>query len=133
MKKIELKHIAPYLPYKLQWYREGFPTIEQTDFNTNADYQKKDLKPCLLPLSALTEPLPDGSVPIVELLKPNINIVPKYLRWVGNTILFGNILLLNVENLCLQQSQFEYLYANHFDIYNLIEAGLAIDKRTIKY
>lgn len=153
IEKLELKHLCGYLPYGLnlkidtsEWFekRESFIArfigvfdqsyltvkyIDETD-TTYTDNMGR-FKPLLLPLSALTDPMENGSVPIVELLKPNVNIDTKYLRWVGSTILFGNILLLNVENLNLSLNRFEYLYSRHFDIYGLIPAGLAIDKRTL--
>lgn len=154
--KLEIKHLSPYFPYKLQWYREGFPTIEQTDFNTNADYSKKDLKPLLLPLSALTEQLPDGSVPIVELMDKSFNT-----NWAKTEYIYTDSgknewwVAFKDQNSCFgynsdkqgfysingngrdlyvhkQLQLFEYLFANQFDVFGLIDAGLAIDKRTLK-
>lgn len=135
-----------------------------------------DFKPIMLPLSAITEPLPDGSIPIVELAKIEagnfdgdkfiVGEIGKY-RYFTNRAAFNNdahiciyktglgrtkqILNYNSGNgfnsyycfrddmadvelrvLNNQLQLFEYLYANHFDVYGFIDAGLAIDKRTVK-
>jgi len=159
--KLELKHIAPYLPYGLKT-NEG-KLIGLTNwigwcgtFKDNTGETRVPLsavKPLLLPLSALTEPLEDGTVPIVELAKIHLDWVEgndydlkcdyRFSRQVnvistwqhkGCTDSFYN------DNLFIQTIRThlnpywinEYLFANHFDVFGLIEQGLAIDKRTIK-
>ena len=79
IEKLELKHLCGYLPYDLvvetnrgtRYYLGVFSNmrgsgIETTEISTVLEMQ---YKPLLLPISALTEPLEDGSVPIVELAK----------------------------------------------------------------
>lgn len=83
MEKLTLEHIAPYLPYGLKF---GTPSgrVSNLEFNDNGlQIAKKphpmaytrytpisfsnalrDNKPLLYPLSSLTKPMEDGSVPI---------------------------------------------------------------------
>lgn len=157
--KLELKFIAPYLPYKLKIKRgERLLTMNMGKGSSvhwigissvlnwfNSETMISKPMPLLLPLSALTEPLPDGSIPIVECAK----IAYKWQKWDSKRINKSNGVLegtpydfwlsenkdfmlcnghgyLHINN---QLQLFEYLFANHFDIYGLIPAGLAYDKR----
>lgn len=150
----ELKEIKVYKNYwtaHIGIHRRGLKTF----------CNGHDFKPILLPLSALTEPLEDGSIPIVELAKMAEMIEPisfdkmedhvRLQRGVVAKDRFNNQWLMfdfkhgfsmwhkphgelnHRPTLCENQLQlFEYLFEHHFDIYGLIDAGLAIDKRTIK-
>lgn len=164
IEKLELKHLCGYLPYGLKVrmpainkstcrrYEMGTVGCLYSDcsivchdvVNSTPDWYK----PILLPISALTEPMEDGSVPIVELAK----IAYKWQKWDEKRINKNNGVLegspydfwfseekrefmlcdgggyLHINN---QLQLFEYLYSHHFDIYGLITAGLAIDKRTL--
>jgi len=168
--KLELNHLKHYFGTGLKVIDEEMQEVFDAcgcDFsenelliNDNIDgsvehYCLNLLKPLLLPLSALTEPMEDGSVPIVELAKiasfihnPNDGYVIEtywysygcksgdYTFWyngIGNfncTKTTGD--KVSTEIIQNQLQLFEYLFANHFDIYGLIDAGLAIDKRTLK-
>ena len=170
IKKLELKHLCGYLPYDLvvetnrgtRYYLGVLSNmrgsgIETREISTVLEMQYKSL---LLPLSALTEPLEDGNVPIVELAKmakfwnnKNQNYFvnterftygcsgQEYDFWFCSDGSFNATRLLYEDNefvsesACIINNQvqlFEYLYSKHFDIYGLIDAGLAIDKRTVK-
>lgn len=160
---LELKHLAPYLPYGLK--------IESQKGTGDLDYKglKKEMtcfnchkidgdkwKPILLPLSALTEQLPDGTIPIVGLAK----IATKHI-W-GELIDFTKAELLSEsesaglivyydktervsftadfdcnrkdftlysdgDELNMDKLQlFEYLFQNHFDVFGLIDQNLAV-------
>ena len=172
---MELKYLKNYLGTGLKCYGMGECTIESdgtddekpqlfTIEGMNSTWVEvsgrletvtdqihiEDCIPHLLPLSALTEQLEDGSVPIVELAKiAHCILNPEYkisftdvaINASDNFYLFGYDFLFNsfhrytdgesirVKN---QLQLFEYLFANHFDVWNLIDANLAIDKRTIK-
>lgn len=176
--KLELKFIAPYLVHGVYAYDEDqeskidkivglfHNTIDFENWsplNSNIDHYKL----CLLPLSALTEPLEDGSIPIVELAKINRFTPQNYFIELQNDtiVLYGEqfrhpeegltarfFFELDIDNCNMdkgieyknnscdsifspleeQIKSFEYLYSIHADIYGLIPAGLAIDKRTIK-
>lgn len=142
LKIAELKEIKIYRHYwtaHIGIYRRGLKTF----------VNGYNFKPLLLPLSALTEPIEDGTVPIVEAAK----IAYKWQKWDEKRINKNNGVLegspydfwfseekrefmlcdgggyLHINN---QLQLFEYLYSIHADIYGLIPAGLAIDKRTVK-
>jgi hypothetical protein len=109
MKKLELKHLAPYLPYRL---KSLFPDEEdiskeyemELDMD-NVEYFLTDAKPILRPLTPLQ----------------------------------NFVVLTTEECLCVSsglahnipQWKFEVLVENHFDVFGLIPAGLAIDINTI--
>jgi hypothetical protein len=110
----------------------------------------------LLPISALIQPLPDGTFPIIELLKiaDCYSFYQKDIQHckfsemgvysydeAGNEISFfeyvptEHMFLLKYKKeyriIHNQLGLFEYLYSIHADHLNLIPAGLAIDKRTV--
>lgn len=190
--KLEIKHLVSYLPYGLECYGmgEATPESEGTDDekpqlfkiegmnNTWVEVSGRletvtdeihieDCIPHLLPLSALTEPMEDGSVPIVELAKMNGFTPHNYFIELQNDtiVLYGEqfnhpeerltaifFFELDIDNCNMnkgiefkdnavesvfsplreQVKSFEYLFSNHFDVYGLLDANLAIDKRTLK-
>lgn len=76
--KLELKHLAPYLPYKVEveFKRNIYPkkiSHEILTINTlglcESSPLKFSIKPLLLPMSSLYTEMEDGKVPIVELAK----------------------------------------------------------------
>jgi len=167
--KLELKDLAHYLPYGLKVtfesdehkhhlvglniYDRGCMLI--SSFNDSGDAKISDCKPLFLPISALTEQLPDGSIPIVELAKiAGLNFIkidsiqitngwiqihsqPKdsFYRFVYdmNTNGFRYYIDGNLYHVKNQLQLFEYLYANHFWLgdQTLFETGEIIDKRTV--
>lgn len=169
MEKLELKQLKGYLGTGFKVIDEESGKIFEVcgcDFsenellvNDNIDgsierYCLDLLKPLLLPLSALTEPLEDGSVPIVELIKIqlkrwnsdyNINDVydiefQQNVDWsCGMDHFTLPCIWFKIDGYCYEITLGEmtltwvneYLYQHHFDIYGLIPAGLAIDKRTV--
>lgn len=144
MNKLELKHLCGYLPYGLKVrmpainkstcrrYEIGTVGCLYSDcsivchdvVNSTPDWYK----PLLLPLSALTEPMEDGSVPIDIIREFNIGYVDFITLERENWIdLYGRKRWIGaIPNMII-----EYLHSRHFDIYGLIHAGLAIDKRTL--
>lgn len=153
IEKLELKHLCGYLPHGLEVFNENSSSKGVILRNLSLDTPQwvlDGIKPLLLPLSALTEPLPDGTVPIVELAKiagfEDFEVLQvkegstAYIATISDNFTFmvlksncdfaicaGNEITFIPNQLPL----FEYLYSIHADIYGLIPAGLAIDK-TIK-
>jgi len=125
MERLELKHLAPYLPYGLMincdfkdgdvWAckLEGISVDEA--FLEGADWSYKDntdFKPILRPMSDLTE----GN------WCRESGYAGRYIDDVAD----GNEELQYLSyNLCL------FLFKNHFDVFGLIPAGLAIDINTL--
>ena len=120
--KLELKHIAPYLPHGLKIMTsngiEELITLSQDTFNIKGrglNYGMYDdifnCTPILRPLSNLTkEELKVFGVDFRVAVKSNGNLdILKYLNYY----------------------EFEWLYQNHFDICGLIDQNLAIDVNTL--
>lgn len=127
--ELELKHLSGYLPYGLKVLSRE--TIFEMDIYSNMrgeGIEKRDIqsvlssnmKPILRPLSDLDihKLRSDKNYPDLEVSQGSIDKLFK--------IEIGNDLQ------CFDISIFEYLYENHFDIYGLIEKGLAIDINTLK-
>lgn len=163
--KLELKFIAPYLAHGLKAKSDSTNTIRTVvlnhftyDLNTvGLNHLIEDdgvftdrHKPLLLPLSALTEPLEDGSIPAIRLAELLIekgikNDIAPTIPFTSKIVTkpFGKLLkvtkcdewyvMISFDNPGrAQHILIEKLIEWHFDIYGLIDAGLAIDKRTIK-
>ena len=170
MEKLELKHIAPYLPYKLKIYYELVNDRNQLDWEltcTNVDFLLMNQnKPILHPLSDLTKPcLPDDKIPLIELCDiergqiywtdgGNKSIIDcddfkgqkvvqhdsydSIMAFGFNTELkmFYGTIDIAVEsqqtNIIKQIELFQKLFEWHFDVFGLIEKGLAVDINTLK-
>lgn len=149
MEKITLENIAPYIAYKLKVKSKLGEVFELTPYpiaGKNLTYIQEffenEDKPLLRPMD-LTKPIQvDGKevVPIVELAKISF----PYYNWVfknGECVSggFGNIIrfkFLNDFFYCSdndpmhvehQLALFQRLFKHHFDVFRLIEKGLAID------
>jgi hypothetical protein len=132
--KLELKHLAAYLPYDLKIKTTfGWDTMQTlNDYCVNIDFEDvhyydsletTDFKPILLPLSDLTKEIDvngEKFVPIEEYKG----------RYLGDRL----DECINASPSDLKYAQFhviEQLLEWHFDIYGLIDAGLAIDINTL--
>lgn len=145
--KLELKDIVGYLPYELKCkVTDRRKTVIATlgglysdgncVFHDIVESEKgfSKIKPILRPMTDIIKPLPDGTIPIVEMWNNNLfgyNLDKKPIpsefmcEWTLSDLM-ENISFDNYSRL------FEYLYAHHFDINNLIGRGLAIDTNTTK-
>lgn len=141
--KIELKHLAPYLPYGLKYRtRLGgnkiFTLSGLVDEYRNNDYMAMhfdehsriktffiNVKPLLLPLSDAIVPydkIPfgtDGWREPNDLFIDDNGKVAMDFQAGGQTISWPIIDM---------QEYTQTLFANHFDVFNLITAGLALNK-----
>jgi hypothetical protein len=132
--KLELKHLAPYLPYGLKTKYILSDVIrlssgqkdETRDSLLTPDNVKFSLiycKPILRPLSDLTKEIEfkGEKIQFNYLLKTvsygYLGLQPPDLKVIENRIRSGNLLFEDANRL------FEY----HFDVFGLIEEGLAID------
>lgn len=142
--KLELKHLAPYLPYGLRyafdnigyWSVFGLTyTGEKYDFGTmlrltNPDKSKNpigvDWDDNINGLSAFVEL---DSVHHKPILRPMSEVSDSLFEEIGfadeedfiQSVLDGHILQIN----------FNKLLSNHFDVFGLIPVGLAIDINTL--
>ena len=126
MEKLELKHLAGYLPYGLvtnygkligirNWV--GWCGTFKTDFGEN-NIPISVIKPILRPLSDLTKEIEVNG----EKFVPQKKLTHLDLEW-----------LINSNDLILKTNYEDVLKLLewHFDIHGLIEQGLAIDKNTL--
>lgn len=122
--KLELKHLSPYLPYglKLRGHTHG-EIVEMSEVNENNVNVKDrgfqygwwadmfDVSPILRPLSDLKD----------EIL---CKYYVYYCSEKGLMVKAKNELYTTLVDL-------NYFYKNHFDVFGLIEKGLAIDINTL--
>ena len=140
MGKMELKYLCGYLPYELKFKDFGCDdgiddigtlagidllsnTVSDTD--GNFDIKITDIKPLLLPLSALTEP--EYQSVFDEFSEVESDDLFERLQFAGKG-------LIPYSKVCdkLSFEIINILFKNHFDIHGLIPAGFALDKRNFK-
>lgn len=182
IKKLEIKHIAPYLPYGLKWYhsnKDGTHPITLYNANTIISaVNNQNYKIVLRPMSDLYKEI-NGEVGIVELFKlyetrvfdtdkkydvvfdapiisyewvkyDTIKSEEGILRYLRKTSNMGDLVhsfrydpelrrfsMYDDTNrrplaIAYQLELFSYLFANHYDIFGLLEQGLAINKNDIE-
>lgn len=134
--KLELKHLAPYLPYGLKIQgqthgeiaemssvNEGNVNIKGRGFQYGWWADIFDIKPILRPLSDLTkDEFTQGWYKTCDCRTPH-NINSAHLEL---TDLLRENLITEIPYILYQ-----FLIENHFDVFGLIEAGLAIDMNKI--
>ena len=126
--KLELKHLAPYLPYGVKILinngeaKSYVKTLEALSvFYSNALVNPKD-KPLLRPLSDLTKVIQHNGnefIPYIE-----YNYISEFLEELST-----------LDHTYMDHVQYKVinvLFELHFDVFGLIEKGLAIDINTIK-
>lgn len=139
--KLELKHLAAYLPYGIRMYMnkaDNTYTLHGLKKNngimklisyTNSDVFSDECKPILRPLSDMTKEIEING----EKFVPNELISKAMFTKSQNTdfVRLKNQIANNkIHQLPYDVSQI--LLSWHFDIFGLIDAGLAIDINTLK-
>lgn len=137
--KLQLKHIAPYLPYGLEFVcicpksmeyeisqvsniHIGNEIIEvgATEFEFS-DLGGEEIKPILRPLSDLTKEIEHNDrkfIPIKMFARSSQRDVGEIVFQIKSLEILDHYI-------------FQYLIEWHFDVFGLIEKGLAIDKNSI--
>ena len=152
---LTIKELAAYLPYELKGnaLNEEFEINEvcqelyriETGKTTNqetgdpfvvvgdSECEIHDFKPILFPLSSLTKEITingETFVPIEKLFLPEINILAKDIKIIGSNIVFCGMfqdkILSTLEYEKMNYGLIQKLFEWKFDIFNLIERGLAI-------
>ena len=126
IEKLELKHLSPYLPYGLKIHGEssGF----------NLDMTLATMSDCEL-LMGIDCVLKEQQKPILRPLSDyhNENIYEDFIYLFGENddyveaLIDGRLLLKDMPKYIM-----DWLFENHFDVFGLIEKGLAVDINTIK-
>ena len=130
--KIEIEHLAPYLPYGLKGIirlREdsGLPIDDEGVVNITwfevayLDSEYDEFKPILRPLSDLTKS---------ELIELRFDENNDTLLWSANNVESYKDFIQFYET-DLTYSVLVWAYKKHLDVFGLIEKGLAIDINTI--
>jgi len=135
--KLEIKHLVGYLPYKLNCMAQG-EGKQSFEFQGISDitwiylheigrtaceqYDIEDVFPILRPLSDIT----NQNIADMTEYSDFENI---YFNGKPSDLIFTN----TEEKTYLSDilNNIDFLFKNHFDIYRLIEAGLAIDINTL--
>ena len=133
--KLELKHLAPYLPYSLKIKTKyGWATmITLNEWNVNGDcedsYSYEDhpnevleFKPILRPLSDLNKAWYSEENEEDEEGFEQVNLLGKTLKYFNYKTYKPRF---------NPYFEFELLIKNYFDVFGLIEKGLAIDINTL--
>jgi hypothetical protein len=115
--KLELKHLAPYLPYRLKFVRGNSGYLEfvmdcagscYLYSENKLRYDYRDVRPILRPLSDLElDEFTNKIFNIEYIIDKETDADLGYYEW------------------C-------FLFSEHFDVFGLIEAGLAIDINTLE-
>lgn len=170
MEKLQINHIAPYLPYGLKCQIDlGQNEIIVTDswgLKTGSDYPASyynegkryglmlsQIKPLLRPLSDLYKEI-DGEVGIVELAKiehpcSTYHILRNRVVEVAGDNQSSMSFKYDLEDnyfvnsnfdcddeyypIMYQLDLFTYLFEHHYDVFGLIDKGLAIDLNSISH
>ena len=153
--ELELKHITPYLPYELQvdyngkvWYTDSVILYNRVvllteDASTSASIC--EVKPILTPLSSMTKEeayefgvllmgeadMEDKEIGIGEMrlmgaTYPTIVYKDKEDEEYSITIQFSSVGISGID--LVPYEAYEWLFKHHFDVFNLINKGLAIEK-----
>ena len=148
--KLELKHLASYLPYGLECYGigEATPESEGTDDEKPKLFKIEGMNNTWVEVSGRLETVTDEIhiedciphlIPLSALIEPEYEkVLDEFSEMEYDDLLdridYVKIGLQKSENVCnnLRFETINALFANHFDVYGLIDAGLAIDKRTLK-
>jgi len=133
MEKIKLKHLAPYLPYELKMvvFVRGWGNNHNKEHIRIKDVGINQIewlvtstrnKPILRPLSDLKKPMTDID---------GVFIPFDYLIDNTKVIICENYINKNISLLSIKYYDMEKLFQWHFDVFGLIEKGLAIDINTL--
>ena len=139
--KLELKHLAGYLPYGLKLERINYKNErfkQLTAYDLCPDGEIENIKPILRPLSDLIKKIEVNGEKFVPIERLDNNFRPNSKDL--NICMFANELSIDIDtqdySQCIDLADgfriTQRLLEWHFDIYGLIENGLAIDINTIK-
>lgn len=134
--KLELKHLAPYLPYKVL-VGDGRTPFELTEYNFTNVFPYID-RIYLRPLSDLNTRMEDGHE-YIELLYAIYGDSVTDFNFKDNCLIEytskdKGVTFVRIEytNRTMPYYISEFLFQHHFDLFGLIEQGLAIDINTLE-
>ena len=133
--KLEIKHLAPYLPYRLKYVDSNNNIVDLKAIDNDIHFvnfgwgdakEYSEIKPILRPLSEFDNSEYIGLIRDYVLNKNWCDAYDDYFE-----IWFDD--MTNVHKLVLQAPYciFQYFLENHFDVFGLIEQNLAINKNEV--
>jgi hypothetical protein len=139
--KLELKHLAPYLPYGLRGFYmdadydkqievEGLYNYDDIYNSEHGDMSFDYFKPILRQLSDLTKEIEvngEKFVPIIKLAFTKSLSMYQFIDGAFYCNNYGKFLEIKEMPYIVIEKLFEW----HFDVFGLIEKGLAIDINTL--
>lgn len=136
--KLELKHIAPYLPHQLKIQTSLNEVYELEGLVRENAYLFGLTYPCyIFDIKPILRPMPESIIPYNGLpIDEDGYIEPNDLFIDGNGAVAmdfqagGQTVSWPIEDM---QLFMESLFSKHFDVFGLIEKGLAVDINTISY
>jgi hypothetical protein len=157
--KLELKHLAPYLPYGLNLRIKNYNSLSWSvklnidNYLNNFDKRYindniESIKPILRPLSDLTKEIEvneEKFVPIYKLFEiqykdtSHVDLIREMYFKINYTFTcsshYATAMETSINTKNIQMNNYwkiEKLFEWHFDVFGLIEKGLAIDINTTK-
>tara|TARA_R110000782_G_scaffold106389_1_gene194623 strand:+ start:77 stop:505 length:429 start_codon:yes stop_codon:yes gene_type:complete len=140
--KIELKHLAPYLPYGLRIFNKDNKGsyILSTGSIDRVIELPEIFKPILRPLSDLTDPLinlifkdtGENGIIISRYISDSLKDLTITITYKIMGDVFTDFVINRNDIRYTDYWIVEKLFENHFDVFGLIDKGLAIDINTIK-
>lgn len=125
--KLDLKHIAPYLPYELLGYATDINLTEKITVHNviHCLYEQEKVKLLLIPLSELPKQAKATVVGIRNIDQINSKCCYLIYHKDGETY-FDDL----PEQMAIEDvwDTYEQLFAEHYDVFGLIEQGLALNK-----
>ena len=121
MEKLELKHLAPYLPYGLKGKWDT--VIASSIWELDCEILEPDYTNLKNPVYSYF-----GKNPCMPILRPLSDLTT-------NAFVFKKDLehiKIHKEVITMRYYVVEYLFQNHYDVFGLIEQKLAIDINTLK-
>jgi hypothetical protein len=121
MKKLELEHLAPYLPFELKYkslWNNEIIELEDLSIDFNNNIWGVKIKPILIPLSSFEKTIAKD---LMVKFSINLQIIQEIWRLIQEEITLDQISYSTYLSMC----------RNHIDFNGLIEAGLAIDKNSL--
>jgi hypothetical protein len=137
--KLELKHLAPYLPYGLKLVPDNYRSMgsgygyyhRELDIDALYRCNIEDLKPILRPMSDFDKMGLLGDDHYSYMSKLNKEVIGE---WFVDRDLDFEIDSHNDTSYFPANTAYnlyEFLFEHHFDVFGLIPAGLAVDINTI--
>lgn len=144
--KLELKHLAPYLPYglkmEIQDFYNGKKEIARfTGSHIGFSWDENtfiNCKPILRPLSDLNNEIEHNGERFIPLIEINTQSNEFGLTYYVDDLSDGLYLMvkqdknIHINYLVIPMEVMNLLFEWHFDVFGLIEQGLAIDINTLK-